>query len=244
SPAQYYTRGLDMDEIVQGAAEGFARAQRERGTRVNLAFDYGRQFGVDMAWQILEVAVRNQTNTLIGWSIGGDEVGHPPEPFAEVFAAARRAGLRTMAHAGEVVGPKSVWGAAEALKCERLGHGIRSADDPQLLKYLREHDVTLDVSPTSNVRTGAVADIGAHPLRKLYDAGVPVTLNTDDPIFFGTTLVDEYRLAAREFGFDVAELAQISLNGARAVFLPDDERNALVERFTDELDRLRAELGV
>ena len=244
SPAQYYTRGLDLDEIVQGAAAGFARAQRERGTRVNLAFDYGRQFGVEMAWRILEIAVRNRQNTLVAWSIGGDEVGNPPEPFEEVFAAARRSGLHTMAHAGEVAGPPSVWGAIHTLACERLGHGIRSADDPRLLDVLRESHVTLDVSPTSNVCTGAVADIAAHPLRRLYDAGVLVTLNTDDPTFFGTTLNDEYRLAARAFNFGAAELVAIGLNGARAVFLPDDEKTSLLNRVEQEIAQLRAELGV
>jgi adenosine deaminase len=197
-----------------------------------------------MAWEILEIAVRNRRNTLVGWSIGGDEVGNPPEPFAEVFAAARRSGLRTMAHAGEVVGPASVWGALDALACERLGHGIRSVDDPRLLEYLRERRVTLDVSPTSNVRTGAVANIAAHPLRRLYDAGVLVTLNTDDPIFFGTTLNDEYRLAARRFAFDAAELAEIALNGVRAVFLPADEQAQMLDHFERSLGQLRAELGV
>jgi adenosine deaminase len=215
-------RGLDLDEIVEGTAAGFARAQRERGTRVNLAFDYGRQFGVEMAWNILDIAVRNQRSTLVGWSIGGDEVRNPPEPFEELFVAARKAGLRTMAHAGEVVGPESVWGAVDTLACERLGHGISSVEDPLLLAHLRERLVTLDVSPTSNVRTGAVAHIAEHPLRRLFDAGVQVTLNTDDPTFFSTTLNDEYRLAARVFGFDAGGLAALALNGVRAAFLPDD----------------------
>lgn len=244
SPAQYFLRGLDMDELVEGAASGFARAERETGTRVRLAFDYGRQFGIDLAWRILEVAIRNQHRGVVAWSIGGDEVNNPPEPFAEVYAAARRAGLHTMAHAGEVVGPTSVWGAVDALGCERLGHGIRSIDDPALLEHLRERRVALDISPTSNVRTGAVAGLGTHPLRRLFAAGLLVTLNTDDPTFFGTTLNDEYRLAARVFGFDAVDLTALVYNGVSATFLPEQEKRALQQRVEQKIAALRAELSV
>lgn len=244
SAAQYYNRGMDLNEVVEGAAAGFARARRERGTQVNLAFDYGRQFGVDLAWRILEIAIRNMRHTLVAWSIGGDEIHHPPEPFAEVYAAARQAGLHVMAHAGEVVGPSSVWGAVQSLGAERLGHGIRSIDDPELLRFLRERGTVLDISPTSNIRTGAVTSAAAHPLRQLFDAGIHVTLNTDDPVFFETTMNDEYRLAVQQFGFDAECLTALALNSARATFLPEDEKQALVRRFEDELWSLRADIGI
>lgn len=244
SPSQYYNRGLDLDEIVQGAAAGFVRAERERSTRVNLVFDYGRQFGVESAWRVLECAVRNKPYRLVGWSIGGDEANYPPELFGEVFAAARRAGLHTMAHAGEVAGPSSVWGAVNVLQCERLGHGIRSIEDPALVAHLRDRRITLDISPTSNFRTGATPTPSDHPLRRLYDAGVAVTVNSDDPTFFTTTLTDEYRLAARLFGFDADGLAQLTNNAARAVFLPDDERQRLARVIEHEMKGLRSECGV
>jgi adenosine deaminase len=239
SAFQYYSRGVDLDEVVQGTAAGFAQAQRERGTRVTIAFDYGRQFGAETAWKVLEIAVRNLRHGLIGWSIGGDEVNYPPELFAEVFAAARQAGLRLMAHAGEVVGPPSIWGAVDVLGCERLGHGIRSVDDPALIEHLRARGIVLDISPTSNVRTGAVASIEAHPLRQLFDAGVQITLNTDDPTFFSTTLNDEYRLIARVFGFDADELIALVLNGVRATFLPAADKQALLHEFEREIGTLR-----
>ncbi len=238
SAFQYFNRGIDLGEVVQGAMAGFARAERERGTRVRLAFDYGRQFGAETAWKVLELAIQNMRYGLVAWSIGGDELNYPPELFAEVFAAARRAGLHLMAHAGEVVGPASVWGAVDVLRCERIGHGIRSIDDPALLAHLRALGVVLDVSPSSNLYTGAVPDMASHPLRRLFDAGVTITLNTDDPTFFKTTLNDEYRLAARVFGFGADDLAQLALNGVRAAFLPADERAALERQFADELARL------
>ncbi|HEX9438939.1 MAG TPA: adenosine deaminase [Roseiflexaceae bacterium] len=235
SPALHYRRGIDLDEMVRGAADGFARAQRAGGPQVNLVFDYGRQNGVALAWQILDVAIRNMRHGVVAWSIGGDEVQHPPEPFADVFAAARRAGLHVMAHAGEVAGPESVRGAVEALGAERVGHGIRSIDDPALLALLRDRNVTLDVCPSSNVLTNAVASLAMHPLRRLVASGVRVTLNTDDPTFFHTTLNDEYRLAAREFGFNADELILLALNSVRASFLPEREKRALLRQFTVEI---------
>jgi adenosine deaminase len=238
SPALHYRRGINLDEMVQGTAAGFARARRAGGPRVSLAFDYGRQNGVDLAWHLLEVAIRNMRHGVVAWSIGGDEVQNPPEPFADVFAAARRAGLHVMAHAGEVVGPASVRGAVEALGVERIGHGIRSSADSDLLALLRERNVTLDVCPSSNVRTGAVASMAEHPLRQLVEAGVQVTLNTDDPTFFHTTLNDEYRLAVLEFGFSADDLVKLALNGVRASFLPEREKRALLREFNAEISGL------
>jgi adenosine deaminase len=243
SPAQYHRRGIDLNEVIQGAAAGLERARRDYGVRTQLALDFGRQFGVELAWEILEIAIKNRPYGLAAWSIGGDEL-FPPEPFAEVFAHARRAGLHTMAHAGEVVGPSSVWGAVDALGAERLGHGIRSVDDPLLIHHLRERQVVLDVCPTSNVRTGAVPSVETHPLRQLFDAGVRISINSDDPIFFQTTMIDEYRLAAQSFGFSAAELGQVMVDSARATFLPPDERDALVARVSDEIEALRREIGV
>jgi adenosine deaminase len=130
------------------------------------------------------------------------------------------------------------------LGAERLGHGIRSVDDPALLAHLQKQGVVLDICPTSNIRTGAVASAATHPLRRLFDAGVRVTLNTDDPIFFGTTMNDEYRLAARMFGFDASDLTALVLNGVRASFLPQSDKLALTDQLEREIAALRAELGV
>jgi adenosine deaminase len=144
-----------------------------------------------------------------------------------------------MAHAGEVGGPESVWGAVELLRCERVGHGVHSVEDPALVEHLRQRGVVLDVSPTSNIRTGAVPQIERHPLRQLFDAGVHVTLNTDDPTFFDTTLSGEYRLVARVLGFDIDELVTLVLNGVRATFLPPDERARMLAKFEAEFAQLR-----
>jgi len=244
SPMQHITRGVDLYEAIAGAMAGFARAEREAGTVVRLALDYGRGYGTEAAWAVLEVARAARPLGVVGWSIGGQEIGHPPEPFAPHFAAAHKAGLGLMAHAGEVVGPASVWGAVEALGCTRLGHGIRSVDDPALLAMLVARGVVLDVCPTSNLLTGAVGSWEQHPLRRLREAGVAVTLNSDDPTFFHTTLTEEYRRAATHFGFGADELCDAVLTAARASFLPPAARAALCQRLDSELAALRARIGV
>jgi adenosine deaminase len=211
---------------------------------VRLALDYGRQYGPDLAWPVLEAVAQTNLPELVAWSIGGNEIDHPPEPFAEVFAAARAAGLQVMAHAGEVVGPASVWGAVDALHARRLGHGIRSIDDPTLLAHLRTRGVVLDVCPSSNLYTGAAASWESHPLRRLYDSGVLVTINSDDPSFFKTSLTDEYRLVVEHFGFSVDDVCTLVCNAVNGSFLPPAEKASLLQRVQQEQAALRAELGL
>jgi len=243
SPMQHIRR-VNLREALEGIAAGFARAGRETGVVIRLALDYGRQYGLEMAWQVLEVAREARDCGIVGWSIGGDEIGFPPEPYAPVFAAARAAGFGLMAHAGEVVGPPSVWGAVEALGSTRIGHGIRSVEDPALLVALRERGVVLDVCPSSNIGTGAVAGWTDHPLRALCDAGVAITINSDDPTFFDTTITEEYRCAVGVLGLSVDELCASVGVAARAAFLPVDQRDALAANVERELAALRAEIGV
>lgn len=244
SPMQYLLRGLDFDELLAGVAAGYTRAERETGIVARTTFDYGRQFGVERAWQALDAACAGKHHGVVAFSIGGDELNHPPEQFREVFAAARACGLRLMAHAGEVVGPASVWGAIDALGCERIGHGIHSIDDPALLIALRERRVMLDISPSSNLATGAVPSLTAHPLRRLFDAGVRVSINSDDPVFFSTTLTDEFRLAVSTFGFTVDELCAVMQDSVQATFLPPDEQARLLTQVVAEQQALRRTLGV
>ncbi len=244
SPMQHLLRGISLLDAVKGAERGFQRAERETGIVVRLAMDYGRQYGPEYAWTVLDMTKKAMGHGVVAWSIGGNEIHHPPEPFADVYAAAREMGLHVMAHAGEVVGPPSVWGAVDVLKAERLGHGIRSADDAVLMGHLRDMDVTLDISPSSNVLTGAVAGWAEHPLRRLYDAGIRVTINSDDPTFFCTTLIEEYRKVVMHFGFTVDDLCMLVLNAAHASFLPPTEKQVLIHRIQERLTALRAELDV
>jgi adenosine deaminase/aminodeoxyfutalosine deaminase len=184
---------------------------------VRWILDAVRQFGVEPAMQVANWAAERIDRGVIGYGIGGSEERGPAEWFTEVFAFAKRAGLRLTAHAGESMGPESVWAALE-LGAERIGHGIAAIRDPELLCFLRERDIPLEVCVTSNLVTGVVKRIEDHPLRLLFDSGVPIVLNSDDPAMFGCTLTDEYRQAARVFGFNETELRAIAANGFRYAF--------------------------
>jgi len=179
--------------------------------------DATRQFGAEHGMQIARFAVSRRDEGAIAFGIGGDEVRGPAEWFKDVFAYARDNGLRLVCHAGETSGPESVWAALE-IGAERIGHGIAAARDPELMAHLKARNIPLEICITSNLRTGSIMTLAEHPVRRLYDAGVPITLNTDDPALFGSSLRDEYDLAARDFGFTAAELDGIRKNGFRFAF--------------------------
>ena len=192
-------------------------AARGSPVEVRWILDAVRQFGVEPAWEVASLAAARQDRGVVAIGIGGSEERGPAEWFTEVFAFAKAAGLHLTAHAGESGGPESVW-AALRLGAERIGHGIAAVRDPNLLRHLRDRDIPLEICITSNLVTGVVTHLEDHPIRDLYDAGVPIVLNTDDPAMFGCTLKDEYGLAARAFGFSEAELRGIAENGFRYGF--------------------------
>jgi adenosine deaminase/aminodeoxyfutalosine deaminase len=208
-------RQLSVDEIFPAIAAEAARGP----IQVRFIFDAVRQFGVDHVWATAREAVRHKGLGVVAFGVGGDEVNGPIQEFREVFDYARSAGLRFAPHAGETAGPESVWAALEC-GADRIGHGIRSIGDPVLVRHLRDHRVPLEVCISSNVCTGVVASLQDHPVRKLFEAGVPIVLNTDDPPMFHTTLLDEYSLAARHFGFADDDLRQIAANSLRYSFKP------------------------
>ena len=181
---------------------------------VRWIFDAIRHFGADHGMQVAKLAVEHRDTGVVAFGIGGDETRGPAEAFYDVFAFARENGLAVIPHAGETAGAGSVWAAVRG-GATRIGHGIRIAEDPQLMEYLRVNGIPLEICITSNVCTGAVASLDAHPVRRLFDAGVPITLNTDDPAMFATTLSGEYALAAERFGFSERELRVVAENAFR-----------------------------
>jgi len=192
-------------------------AARESSVQVRWILDAVRQFGVEPAMQVASLAAERVNQGVVALGIGGSEERGPASWFTDVFAFARNAGLRLHAHAGESMGPESIWDAL-ALGAERIGHGIAAVGDPALMRHLRDREIPLEICITSNLVTGVVKRIEDHPLRRLFDAGVPIVLNSDDPAMFRCSLTGEYRLAAEQFGFREGELRQITENAFRYAF--------------------------
>lgn len=212
-----YWRGSDFPPLFEGLERGRERGERDFGVSVAWIFDAARHFGPDEAKKVVDQAIRFKDRNVVGIGLGGDERKGPPEQFREVYQLARDNGLRLTVHAGETVGSESIWGALRELKADRIGHGLHAIEDPGLVRYLAEQKIAVEVCISSNVLTGCTA-LEQHPVRKLFDAGVLVTLNTDDPEMFHTTLNREYQIAQEVFGFSNDELQQLADNSFRASF--------------------------
>ena len=197
--------------------------------RIQLIVDLCRQYGPELGARWLEetAEVANEAG-IVGVGLGGPEHLAPPEPYAPVYRRAAELGLRRVAHAGEAASAESVWGAIHALGVERIGHGTRSVEDPKLVAYLRDRQIPVEVCLTSNVRTGVIQRMEAHPIRQLFEAGVRITLSSDDPTFFGSDIVGEYTLLRDLFGFSDQEIVQIARNGFEAAFLSSEHKTALL----------------
>ena len=227
TPYSHVRRGIPAPAFCEAIEDARAGAAADFGIDLRWCFDIPGEAGLPAAEETLRIALDERPDGLISFGLGGPEIGVPRPQFKPYFDKARAAGLHSVPHAGETTGPQTIWDAIRELGAERIGHGITAAQDPQLLAHLAEHRIALEVCPTSNVRTRAVASIAAHPLRALVDAGVPVTINSDDPPMFGTTLEQEYAVAADLLGLDAAGVAGLARSAVDASFLPPAGRAAL-----------------
>lgn len=231
SPSDFLRHGLEPQSIATAIRTGLDRV---KGVEVALIVDLVRDRGPDGAAQTLAaVGEVSDEAGVIGVGIGGFEAAHPPEPFAPVYREAREAGFRLTAHAGEEAGPESVWGALRSLGVERIGHGVRSVEDPDLVAHLVERQIPLEVCPTSNLRTGVVAHWDRHPVRALIEAGALVTINTDDPAMFDVSLAGEFSNLEQRFGLDDAALKRLSLAVVEASWADDQTRSDLTGQIED-----------
>jgi adenosine deaminase/aminodeoxyfutalosine deaminase len=216
-------RKQDFDAIFEGLERGRERGARDLGVSLLWIFDAVRQFGRGAAQDVFELAAKLRDRNVVGVGIGGDEQKAPPELFREAYLDAANQGLRLTAHAGETAGPESIWGALN-LGAERIGHGLTAHQDPELIEELATRQIPVEICLTSNLRTGCCGKISDHPVRRYFDQGLMLTLNTDDPAMFGTTLTKEYELAQAEFAFTDEHLRELARNSFEASFLSAEKK--------------------
>ncbi len=229
--------GLPWQAILEGLNEGRSRARAEHGVDWGWVFDINRN-QPETQQALVEIALAARSSGVVALGLGGSETVSPAGLFQESFERARQAGLRRVPHAGETQGPESIWTALSRLYADRIGHGVRAVEDPALVEFLRVNRIPLEVCPTSNLCLGIYPNPASHPLNRLCEAGVFVTVNSDDPPMFGTSLNGEYELLVNEFGFNRSELEQINLNALHASFLSQEEKSRLEIDFKGEFARL------
>jgi len=224
----YYWKA-SPEPYVEAIERGRLRGEHEFGTTVSWLIDAVRNFGPTEGARVFRKAaeLRATVPSIIGIGIGGDEARGPASLFRESYAEARDAGLRLTAHAGESVGPDSIWSAIN-IGAERIGHGLAAQHDPQLLEVLIERQIPIELNVTSNLRTGCCPSLAEHPLRRYFDQGLMITLNSDDPPMFGSNLLNEYRLAHDEFDFTLEQLRELAANSVEASFLPPQRKLSLL----------------
>jgi aminodeoxyfutalosine deaminase len=227
----YYWRRIEFEPLFYAMEAARVRAEREFGITLYWIFDAVRHFGPEEAARVFRKAaeLRDMWPSIVGIGIGGDERRTGAEPFRELYQEAKDAGLRLTAHAGETMGPESIW-AALNIGAERIGHALSAQLDRDLMEVLAERQVPLEICVTSNLRTGCCPALEEHPVRRYFDAGLMVTLNSDDPAMFESDLQDEYRLAHDAFGFTAEHLRELATNSIEASFLPAPRKVALLHQ--------------
>src|ERR1022692_956791 len=223
-------RKQDFAAIFEGLDHGRERGEKDFGVSLLWIFDAIRQFGAEKADKVLDLAIQFRDRGVTAFGIGGDELAGPPEWFAGVYARAAEHGLHLTAHAGESAGPDSIWGALN-LKAERIGHGLTAEKDPELIEELAERQVLIEICVTSNLRTGCCAELAQHPVRRYFDEGLMLTLNSADPAMFRTSLMEEYALVQETFAFTNEHLRELARNSFEASFLPAEKKIEFLNLF-------------
>ncbi len=225
--------GVPIEAYVDAIEDARITAERDLGVVLRWIFDIPGEAGMEAADATLAAALEHGPDALIGFGLGGPEIGVPRPQFKEHFDRARAHGLRSVPHAGETTGPQTIWDSLQLLGAERIGHGTSAVQDPVLVRHLAEVGIPLEVCLTSNVATGAVERLEDHPLRQLVEAGVRVSINSDDPPMFGTTLNREYAIAARLLDLDVFGVADLARDAVRASFLDGDSKRLIDQEISE-----------
>jgi aminodeoxyfutalosine deaminase len=225
--------GMPIEAYTEAIEDARTAAERDFGLVLRWIYDIPGESGIPAADATLAYALDHGPSALVGFGLGGPEIGVPRAQFQPHFDAARAAGLHSVPHAGETTGPETVWEALRLLGAERVGHGTSAAADPALLRHLADEEITLEVCPSSNVATRAVASLSEHPLSVFAEAGVPVTINSDDPPMFGTTLNAEYAIAADLLALSSDGVADLARTAVRSSFAPPDVKSRVLGEIDD-----------
>jgi aminodeoxyfutalosine deaminase len=227
----YYWKNAEVEPYVEAIERGRVRGEKDFGTTIYWLIDAVRHFGADEAAKVFRKAaeLRKLYPSIVGIGIGGDEARGGAELFRASYAEAKAAGLRLTAHAGETIGPESIW-AAINIGAERIGHALSAQDDAELVDILAEKQIPLELNVTSNIRTGCCKDLGGHPVRKYFESGLMVTINSDDPPMFGSNLLEEYVLVQERFEFSLEQMRELAANSVEASFLPPERKLDLLRR--------------
>ncbi|MEO6473217.1 MAG: adenosine deaminase [Aeromicrobium sp.] len=236
TPYTSVARGIAPEAYCEAVEDARVRAARDHGVELKWCFDIPGESGVQAADLTIDVALAQQPDGLVSFGLGGPEIGVPRPQFAPHFDRARAAGLHSVPHAGESTGPESIWDSIRHLGAERIGHGIAAAQDPELMAYLAANNIPLEVCPTSNVCTRSVPSLEEHPLATLVANGVQVSINSDDPPMFSTTLNDEYAVAADLLGLDNSGIADLARSGVRQSFLDDSGKSVILAEIDAYVD--------
>jgi aminodeoxyfutalosine deaminase len=228
TPDSHLLLGIEPDGLATALDSARSRAREVLGIELSWIFDIPGELGIESGERTIDWVERFAPAGSVGFGLGGPEVGVPRRQFAEVFGRARSLGLASVPHAGETTGPETIWESIRELGAQRIGHGIAAVRDPELLAYLRDHGIALEVCPTSNICTRAVADLASHPLPELIRAGVRVTVNSDDPGMFATSLNREYLLVHETMGLSLDDLTELARAAVRASYCPAELRGRLL----------------
>lgn len=232
TPYTNVAAGIGIEAFVEAIEDARVAAERDHGVRLQWIYDVPGEFGVEAAAETVTYLEKSPPS-LVGFGLGGPEIGVPRPQFKPYFDAARAHGLRSVPHAGETTGPQTIWDALEHLGAERIGHGTACTQDPALLQHLVDHAIPLEVCPTSNIATRAVERLEDHPVKEMVAAGAVVTINSDDPPMFGTWLNREYEIAADLLDLDTSGVAELARAGVRASFLDATGQRELLAEIDD-----------
>lgn len=237
SAPDHVRQGLDYGLMLDAINRGVVRARRDFGIQCNLRIDLVRNYGPEFGMKVLDW-IEGKDDNVVSIDIGGSEQKFPPKPFARAYRRAKEMGLHLVAHAGEAAGPESIWDAIDYLNVERIGHGVTAAQDSELIDHILEQGVTIEMCPTSNLKTGVVQSLQEHPIRAFFDKRISVTVNTDDPSMFNTDMNNEYLQLHRKLDFSVSELFQLTINALNSSFIPEAAKTEMRKSFTKEYRRL------